>query len=184
MTVPPDAIPGDKAAIAALYTELDQTQARHRCTAHIDLAAAYMLGSEIMEGARHATAALDIIAVTRRADILRRVTGLYQFAKLARTAAVRELRSRLRLCAPDDYTDRSLVLLDLAACIAADGDWTGALTSAARVLEDLDAAQIQGIIAERARELLAAAPATARALPAARDVRGQLDDTPKEITPP
>jgi hypothetical protein len=54
-----------------------------------------MLGGEITEGTRHAAAALDIIAVTRHADSLRRVVGLYQFAKPAKTAAVRDLRSRL-----------------------------------------------------------------------------------------
>jgi tetratricopeptide (TPR) repeat protein len=107
--------------------------------------------------------------------------------RLGDTAAARPvLEKALRLCAPDDYTDRSLVLLDLAACIAADGDWDAALTAASRVLENLDAARLQGIIAGRARELLAAVPAPARALPVARGFRDLLDDSTgaKEITPP
>jgi hypothetical protein len=61
----------------------------------IDLACAYMLGGEIPEGARHATAALDIISVTRHADSLRRVTDLYRLAKPVQVRDVRELRSRL-----------------------------------------------------------------------------------------
>jgi tetratricopeptide (TPR) repeat protein len=100
------------------------------------------------------------------------------------TAARPVLEHALRLCAPGDYTDRSLVLLDLAACAAADGDWVTALASAARVLEDLDVARIQGIIAGRARELLAAVPPAARTLPAARDFRDLIDESAKEITPP
>jgi hypothetical protein len=84
-----------QAELRLALTRLDQAQAKHRCTAHIDLASAYMLGGEIEEGARHAAAALGIIAVTRHAESLRRVTGLYQLAKPARAAAVRELRSRL-----------------------------------------------------------------------------------------
>jgi hypothetical protein len=75
--------------------ELDQAHSKHRCTAHVDLSAAFMLAGDIPDGVHHAAAALDIIEVTRHADSLRRVTQLYEIAKPVRSAAVRELRSRL-----------------------------------------------------------------------------------------
>jgi len=84
-----------QAELHRALAELDQAHAKHHCTAHVDLSTAFMLGGDIPEGVRHATAALDIIAITRHADSLRRIAGLYEIAKPARTAAVRELRSRL-----------------------------------------------------------------------------------------
>jgi tetratricopeptide (TPR) repeat protein len=90
--------------------------------------------------------------------------------------ARRELRRALELCPPDDYTDRSLAMLDMAACMIADGDPEAGMEHAARALGSLDAQRRQGIIDERARELLAALPPAASALPAARDVRDLLED--------
>lgn len=84
-----------QAELHRALAELDQAHAKHRCTAHVDLSAAFMLAGDIPEGIHHAAAALDIITVTRHADSLRRVTGLYEIAKPARTSAVRGLRSRL-----------------------------------------------------------------------------------------
>jgi hypothetical protein len=84
-----------QAELHRALAELDDAHAKHRCTAHVDLSAAFMLGGDIAEGVRHAAAALDIIAVTRHVDSLRRVTALYEIAKPARTPAVRELRSQL-----------------------------------------------------------------------------------------
>ncbi|HEY2270558.1 MAG TPA: hypothetical protein VGI96_48635 [Streptosporangiaceae bacterium] len=91
--------------------------------------------------------------------------------------ARQELRRALELCPPDDYTDRSLAMLDMAACMIADGDPEAGMEHAARALASLDAQRRQGIIDERARELLAALPPAASALPAARDVRDLLEAT-------
>jgi tetratricopeptide (TPR) repeat protein len=90
--------------------------------------------------------------------------------------ARRELRRALELCPPDDYTDWSLAMLDMAACMIADGDPEAGMEHAARALGSLDAQRRQGIIDERARELLAALPPAASDLPAARDVRDLLED--------
>lgn len=84
-----------QAQLRTALDELDGAQAKHRCTAHIDLATACMLGGDIPEGIRHATEALGIIETTRHADSLKRVTHLYQVAKPSKTAGVREFRSRL-----------------------------------------------------------------------------------------
>lgn len=75
--------------------QLDEAQAKHRCTAHIDLASACMLSGDIPEGIRQATEALGIIEITRSADSLKRVVHLYQIVKPAMTVTVREFRSRL-----------------------------------------------------------------------------------------
>jgi tetratricopeptide (TPR) repeat protein len=91
--------------------------------------------------------------------------------------ARQELRRALELCPPDDYTDRSLAMLDMAACMITDGDPEGGLEHAARALGALDAQRRQGIIDERARELLAALPPAVRASPAACDVRDLLEAT-------
>ncbi len=91
--------------------------------------------------------------------------------------ARRELRRALELCPPDDYTDRSLAMLDMAACMIADGDPEAGMEHAARALGSLDSQRRQGIIDERAWELLAALPLAVSALPAARHVRDLLQDT-------
>ncbi|HEX6520960.1 MAG TPA: tetratricopeptide repeat protein [Streptosporangiaceae bacterium] len=75
--------------------QLDPALAKHRCTAHIDLAAAYSRDSEPAQAARHAIRALDIIEFTHHADSLRRVAGLYETIRPSGTEAVRELGSRL-----------------------------------------------------------------------------------------
>jgi hypothetical protein len=90
--------------------------------------------------------------------------------------ARRELQRALELCAPGDYTDRSLTMLDLAACMIADGNPDAGLQYAAAALVSLDAQRRQGIIDERARELLGALRPAVRTLPAARDFRDLLKD--------
>lgn len=92
------------------------------------------------------------------------------------TAAAPVLQRALELCAPGDYTDRSLVQLDQAECMLIEGDGTAAMEYAAGVLAGLDAARRQGIIAARGRELYAALPAGARTMPAAAGFRDLLDD--------
>jgi hypothetical protein len=61
-------------------SQLDHVQAKHRCTAHIDLADAYARDPRPKpdEAAQHAASALDIIAVTGHAESMRRVAGICQ----------------------------------------------------------------------------------------------------------
>jgi hypothetical protein len=75
--------------------QLDQVQAKHRCTAHIDLADAFARDSKPDDAADHAIQALDIITVTRHAESMRRVRGIYEAIRSTGTATVRELGSRL-----------------------------------------------------------------------------------------
>jgi hypothetical protein len=76
-------------------SQLDQTQAKHRCTAHIDLADAYASDRRPDEAAHHGVSALDIIAVTRHAESMKRVAGIYERVRPSGIAGVRELGSRL-----------------------------------------------------------------------------------------
>jgi hypothetical protein len=78
-------------------SQLDQVQAKHRCTAHIDLADAYVRDSRPKpdEAAHHAASALDILAVTGHAESMKRVAGIYERVRPSGTPAVRELGSRL-----------------------------------------------------------------------------------------
>jgi hypothetical protein len=80
--------------ISAL-SQLDQVHSKHRCTAHVDLADAFARDRKPDEAASHAISALDIIAVTRHAESMRRVAGLYDAIRPTGTAAARELGSRL-----------------------------------------------------------------------------------------
>jgi hypothetical protein len=75
--------------------QLDQVQAKHRCTAHIDLADAFSRDSKPDDAAEHAIQALDIITVTRHAESMRRVGGIYEAIRHTGTTTVRELGSRL-----------------------------------------------------------------------------------------
>jgi hypothetical protein len=75
--------------------QLDQVQAKHRCTAHIDLADAFARDSKPDDAADHAIQALDIITVTRHAESMRRVGGIYEAIRPTGTTTVRELGSRL-----------------------------------------------------------------------------------------
>jgi tetratricopeptide (TPR) repeat protein len=75
--------------------ELDPVQAKHRTTAHIDLADAYALDGKPDEAAAQAMLALDIIAVTGHAESLRRAGGIYEAIRPTRTTATRELGSRI-----------------------------------------------------------------------------------------
>jgi hypothetical protein len=78
-------------------SQLNQVQAKHRCTAHIDLADAYARDRKPKpdEAAHHAVSALDIIAVTGHAESMRRVAGIYERVRPSGIPAVRELGSRL-----------------------------------------------------------------------------------------
>lgn len=61
----------------------------------IDLAAAYASDGKPAEAACQAISALDIITVTRSADSLRRVAGLYEMIRPSEIPESRELGSRL-----------------------------------------------------------------------------------------
>ncbi len=84
----------------------------------------------------------------------------------------------LALSAPYDYTDRALTHLDRATCLVHEEDFSEAAAQAVRTLTALTDAQRSGIITLRARDLLAALPTDALALPAARDLR-ELTMEPK-----
>jgi hypothetical protein len=75
--------------------QLDPVQAKHRTTAHIDLADAFALDGKPDEAAAQAMLALDIIATTGHAESLRRAGGIYEAIRSTRTVAVRDLGSRL-----------------------------------------------------------------------------------------
>ena len=77
------------------WPSLTPAFAKHRCTAHIDLATAYLQDGKVDEGVEHAVNALDIVAVTRHADSLRRVENLYPMIKTSGIPAARDLRRKL-----------------------------------------------------------------------------------------
>lgn len=81
--------------LAEALGKLDPVQAKHRTTAHIDLAEALALDGRPDEAAAQATAALDLIEVTGHAESLRRAAVVYDMVRPARTAAGRDLGSRL-----------------------------------------------------------------------------------------
>jgi len=84
-----------QATLLTALGQLDSAQAKHRCTAHIDLADAYARDGELGEAARHAINALDIISFTRHADSLRRVAVLHGQLRASGTAVAQDLGSRL-----------------------------------------------------------------------------------------
>jgi hypothetical protein len=74
---------------------LDHVHAKHRCTAHIDLADAFACDHKPDEAAHHAISALEIIEVTGHAESLRRVTGVHKAIRQSGTASAHELGSRI-----------------------------------------------------------------------------------------
>ena len=70
-----------------------------------------------------------------------------------------------------DYTDRALTHMDRAVCMVHSKDFSGAVEYATQVLETLTAAQRRGIIAARAKNLVARLPTTVRHMPASRNLR-------------
>jgi hypothetical protein len=87
--------PEAEAVLLDALGKLDPVQAKHRCTAHVDLAYAYARDRKPDEAAHHATAALDIIAVTGHAESMRRATRVYEAIRPSGTAGARDLGSRL-----------------------------------------------------------------------------------------
>lgn len=91
------------------------------------------------------------------------------------SAAARVAQARALELYPDsDYLDRTLVKLDLASCVAQDGDPTSAMTDAIRALTALPADQRSGIILLRGKQVLGSLPRQQRALSAAREFHSVL----------
>ena len=82
-------------ALLQALGQLDPVQAKHRCTAHIDLADAFARDRKPNQAAHHAMSALDIIDVTRHAESMRRVSRLHEAIVATGVHAARELGSRL-----------------------------------------------------------------------------------------
>ena len=80
----------------------------------------------------------------------------------------------LELVAPDDFMDRAFTRLDRAMCLATEGDATEASSYARDTLLELSEPQRLGIIAGRARQIVAAMPSATRTLPAVRELNDLL----------
>jgi hypothetical protein len=72
----------------------------------------------------------------------------------------------ISLCAPGDYTDRTLTQLDRATCLLHEGDVGSALEIAVAALARLTPTQRAGIIATRGQEIVRTVPADSRDLAA------------------
>lgn len=84
-----------RAYLRDALAQLDPVYAKHRCTAHIDLAWAYTRDGLPDEGARHAVEALDIAATTLHADSVRRIGALHMAVMQSGSRAARDLGSKL-----------------------------------------------------------------------------------------
>jgi tetratricopeptide (TPR) repeat protein len=96
--------------------------------------------------------------------------------------AWREQEWALRLYPASDFLDRTLTSLDRAYCLAHDGDTKEAVTYATQALGALTGQQRNGMITNRARQIVAALPSPQRALPPVREFRELLQhpsDTPE-----
>jgi transcriptional regulator with XRE-family HTH domain len=80
----------------------------------------------------------------------------------------------LELISPVDFMDRAFVQLDRAACLFGDNDQVGAASVALDCMLELSSEQRRGIIAGRARELLAPMLSDGHASPAALDLQDLL----------
>jgi len=80
----------------------------------------------------------------------------------------------LELVPDNDYTDRTLIHLDRAVCLAQDGDSAAGIDHAVEALNGLTEGQRRGIIDLHANDILHAIPTRQRALPAARDFQDLL----------
>jgi hypothetical protein len=84
-----------QAELLRALRQLEPVYAKHRCTAHIDLAAAYMRDRKPADAAHHAISALDIIFSTHHTDSLRRVAALHKAIEPSGISEGSELGSRL-----------------------------------------------------------------------------------------
>jgi tetratricopeptide (TPR) repeat protein len=88
--------------------------------------------------------------------------------------AWQEQEQALQLYAASDYLDRTLTWLDRAYCLAHDGSTREAVSHATHALEVLAEHQCNGMIINRARQIVAVLPARQRALPPVREFRELL----------
>lgn len=84
-----------QAALLDALGQLDPVQAKHGCTAHVDLASAYARDGRPDQAASHAGLALDIIDETGHTESLRRVADVYTTVRRTGIPAARDLGSRL-----------------------------------------------------------------------------------------
>jgi hypothetical protein len=89
-------------------------------------------------------------------------------------AAWNAQRRALELVPDNDYTDRTLIHLDRAICLAQDGDSTTGIKHAVDAIAGLTEHQRRGIIELRANDILHAIPAKQRVLPVAREFQDLL----------
>ncbi|MGK5548657.1 helix-turn-helix domain-containing protein [Streptomyces sp. URMC 127] len=85
-----------------------------------------------------------------------------------------EHKRALELYPPTEYTDRALVQLDQAVCLATDGDTAAAAAHAVTVLSALPTEHRSALILYRARALAATVPATRQKLPEVRELHEML----------
>jgi len=76
--------------------------------------------------------------------------------------AWRAQQRALDLYPESDYLDRTLVRLDRAACLAQDGDLSGAMGYATEAFVELSEEERQGLLTTRGREILRGLPSSAR----------------------
>ena len=74
---------------------LDEGMTRHRCTAHIDRADAFVAAGEVEAACEDANSALLLLEQTHHAQSLNRLTGLYRAVRPANTPATRSLATHL-----------------------------------------------------------------------------------------
>jgi hypothetical protein len=97
--------------------------------------------------------------------------------------AWRQQERALRLYAATDYLDRTLTALDRAYCLAYDGDTREAVSHATGALAALAGQQRNGMITNRARQIVAVVPSRQRALPPVREFRELLQATSESGSP-
>lgn len=98
------------------------------------------------------------------------------------TARAREEHSRaLELYPAEDRTDRALIQLDQAVCLAIDGDLAAAAHRATQTIVDLPAEHRSALIRYRAEELAARVPEARQGLPEVRVLREVLALPPGDV---
>lgn len=85
----------------------------------------------------------------------------------------------LEPCPTSDYTDRTLIQLDRAACLIQTHDIPGAIDYAAHALSGITEQQRRGIIALRAREIVDSLPPELHSLPRVREFHDLLEIPPE-----
>lgn len=100
---------------------------------------------------------------------------------LADTARARDEHAQaLELYPAEDYTDRALIHLDQAVCLATDGDHAAASAHATETIVDLPTEHRSALIIYRAEELAARVPRARQGLPEVRVLREVLALPPGE----